>query len=68
MATFLRQMASPRFIAAAAAGAGALAVGKYYLSGSSAEAGAATGRPCVRVHGYGLSVMYLRRVVRVLYV
>ena len=38
---FLRQLATPRVLTAAAAGVGAIALGKYYMS--SCEAGAATG-------------------------
>lgn len=43
MAAFLKQLASPRVLAVAAAGAGAIVAGRYYLSGSS-DAGAATGQ------------------------
>ena len=44
MAAFLKQLASPRVLAVAAAGAGAIVAGRYYLSGCS-DAGAATGQP-----------------------
>ena len=43
MAAFLKQLASPKVLAVAAVGAGAIAAGKYYSS-STCTAGAATGK------------------------